>query len=95
MVPVLATISVAKAIRLPTYKAATQAQVDYSFGLIKRGMFGACFARPLHLEIYSRFAIFSWALLGLAVVLLLVFTWCSGAPWRLLSPEIVALFFSS
>lgn len=95
MAPVLATISVAKAIRLPTYKAATQAQVDYSLGLIKRGMFGACFARPLHLEIYSRFAVFSWALLCLAVALLLLFTWFSGAPRRLLSPEIVALFFSS
>ena len=93
--PVLATISVLKAIRLPTYKAATQAQVDYSLGLIKRGMYGAAFARPLHLEVYSRFAIFSWMLLIFTVALLLVFTWFSGARRRLLSPEIVALFFSS
>ena len=93
--PLLAAISVAKAIRLPNYKSATQAQVDYSLGLIKRGMFGAVFSRPLHLERYSRFTVFSWALLLGAVALLLVFTWRSGARRRLLSPEIVALFFSS
>ncbi len=93
--PVLAAISVAKAIRLPNYKSATQAQVDYSLGLIKRGMFGAALARPLHLEIYSRFAVFSWLLLLSTVAFLLVFTWWGGARERVLSPEIVALFFSS
>ncbi len=95
MVPLLAAISVAKAIRLPNYKSATQAQVDYSLGPIKRGMFGAVFARPLHLELYSRFAVFSWALLLGTVALLLVFTWRGGARGRVLSPEVVALFFSS
>lgn len=93
--PLLAAISVAKAIRLPNYKSATQAQVDYSLGLIKRGMFGAVFSRPLHLEQYSRFVVFSWVLLLGTVALLLVFAWRSGARKRLLSPEILALFFSS
>lgn len=93
--PVLAAISVLKAIRLPNYKSATQAQVDYSVGLIKRGMFGAALARPLHLEIYSRFALFSWVLLLGTVAVLLVFTWCSDARERLRSPEVIALFFSS
>lgn len=93
--PVLAAISVFKAIRLPNYKSATQAQVDYSLGLIKRGMFGAALARPLHLEIYSRFAVFSWLLFLATVAILLVFTWCSGARQRVRSPEILALFFSS
>ena len=93
--PLLAAISVAKAIRLPNYKSATQAQVDYHLGLIKRGMFGAALARPLHLEIYSRFTVFSWALLLITVATLLLFTWRSGARQRLLTPELLALFFSS
>lgn len=93
--PLLAAISVAKAIRLPNYKSATQAQVDYSLGLIKRGMFGAVLSRPLHLEIYSRFTVFSWLLLLSTVFVLLVFVWTSGARQRLRSPEVIALFFSS
>lgn len=93
--PLLAAISVAKAIRLPNYKSATQAQVDYSLGLIKRGMFGAAFARPLHLEIYSRFTVFSWGLLLGTMAVLLLFTWLGGARQRVLSPEVITLFFSS
>lgn len=93
--PLLAAISVAKAVRLPNYKSATQAEVDYHLGLIKRGMFGAVFARPLHLEHYSRFAVFSWVLLLATVGLLLWFTYTSRALKRVLSPEVVALFCSS
>ena len=95
VVPILTLISLGKAIRLPNYNAATQAQIDYRFGFIKRGMFGSAFSKPLHLEIYERFTVFSWVMLLLMVVLLFVIAWRSGLRQRVANGEVVALFFSS
>ncbi len=93
-IPLLTAISMGKAIRLPNYKSATQAQIDYRLGFIKRGMFGAVFARPLHLEHYQRYAVFSWVALLATVLLLWLFTWKSGLRRRVLTGEVAALFFT-
>lgn len=93
--PILAIVSVGKGIRLPNYNSATQAQVDYRLGMVKRGLFGTVFSRPLHLEHYKTFVLFSWAMLLLTLALLLVLTWRSGLRQRVLTGEVVALFFSS
>ena len=94
-IPLFTAISVGKAIRLPNYKSATQAQIDYRLGFIKRGMFGTAFARPLHLEQYQRYTVFSWVVLLATVLLLLLYTWKSGLRRRVLSGEAAALFFTS
>src|ERR1700722_12397976 len=93
--PAFAMVSIYKAIRLPNYKSATQAQVDYRFGLVKRGLFGAVFSRPLHLEHYERFVLFSWGMLAVMVALLLALTWRSGLWQRVRFGGVAALFFSS
>ncbi len=94
-IPLFMAISVGKAIRLPNYKSATQAQIDYRLGLIKRGMFGTIFARPLHLEHYERYAVFSWLALLVTLLLLLLYTWKSGLRQRVLTGESAVLFFTS
>jgi hypothetical protein len=95
IIPVLTAVSIGKAIRLPNYKSAIQAQIDYRFGFVKRGMYGEIFTRPLHLEHYHRYVVFSWLTLALMVAVLLLLTWRSGLRERLLTGEAAALFFSS
>jgi hypothetical protein len=95
IIPVLTAVSIGKAVRLPNYKSAIQAQIDYRFGFVKRGMYGEIFTRPLHLEHYRRYAVFSWLMLALMVTVLLLLTWRSGLRERVLTGEAAALFFSS
>ena len=90
---VLGTISLLKGIRFPGPWAATQAQLDYRNGFIKRGLFGTVFTAPLGLNHYARFAAFSFAVLAIALVLLVIFARRSGVA-RIGSGEAAALFAS-
>lgn len=90
---VLGAISLLKGIRFPGPWAATQAQLDYRDGFVKRGLFGTLFTAPLGLNHYARFAAFSFAVLAFAVVLLGVFARKSGVG-RIGSGEAAALFAS-
>ena len=87
----LGAISLMKGIRFPGPWAATQAQLDYRYGFVKRGLFGAVFTTPLGLNHYARFAVFSFAVLALAVILLVVVARRSGVA-RVGSGEAVAVF---
>jgi hypothetical protein len=62
-------IAILKGIRRPNLWAATQAQIGYDHGFVKRGLFGAL-ARSLSLglEKYSRFALVSEILLAIVVI---------------------------
>jgi len=92
---VVAFLAVYRGIRIPNRWSATQAQVNYSQGIVKRGLFGAALSGPLHLYHYGRFALVSFGLLTLLFVLLgvLVFKTLrrgAGNGW-----EIVAVFAGS
>ena len=89
---VLGAISLLKGIRFPGPWAATQAQLDYRNGFVKRGLFGTLFTAPLGLNHYARFAAFSFAVLTMAVVLLIVFARKSGIAERIGSGEAAAFF---
>ncbi len=88
---VLGIVSLLKGIRFPGPWAATQAQLDYRNGFVKRGLFGALFTAPLGLNHYARFAAFSFAVLTIAIVLLLLLARKSGVA-RIGSGEAAALF---
>lgn len=88
-------VALCKTLQPPVRWAATQAQVDYRFGLVKRGLFGAVFTRPLHLQHFERFALFSFALLGILLALIVWFVVRSGLMQRVRTFEVGALFFSS
>jgi hypothetical protein len=64
-------VAVLKGLRLPYLWSATQAQIDYRYGFLRRGLFGeAC--RQLHIPIfrYGVFSILSFLLLGCFLLLL-------------------------
>ncbi len=65
----LGSVGLLRGVRFPNLWSATQAQIDYSNGFVKRGLFGAVFTRPLHLNSYSHFALFSFGVLALVVLL--------------------------
>jgi hypothetical protein len=92
---VLGGVSFLRGVRHPSRWAATQAMVNYEFGVVKRGLFGATLGGWLHMEHYGRFALVSFALLSLLVVMLVWMTWRSGALRRLGAGEPVAVFFAS
>ncbi len=69
---VVSSLSLFKGIRLPSRYAATQAQIDYSQGIVKRGFFGQWVYIPLGLGHYALFTVFSFALLALFFVFIIV-----------------------
>jgi len=87
-------LSLLKGIRLPNRWSATQAQIDYSQGFVKRGFFGEFVAGPLGLGHYARFAVVSFALLALLVAMVLLFTHRSGVMERV-GFEIPAVLWAS
>ena len=92
---VFGVIAFGKGMRRPNLWAATQAQVDYAHGLVKRGLFGTTLGHWFHLQQYSRFAVISFVLLALLMALLVWLTArCHGLS-RLGAGEPVAMFFSS
>jgi hypothetical protein len=92
---VLGAVAFLKGIRFPNLWSATQAQIDYSHGFIKRGLVGTIFTDNLHLNHYIRFTVFSFAILAIALVALLLLVAHSGIQNRIGDGELVALFFSS
>jgi hypothetical protein len=85
-------LALLKGIRLPNRWAATQAQLDYSQGFVKRGLFGAAVAGPLGLGHYARFAVVSYALLAVLCVLVIALAMKSGLVQRLGGAEMLAVF---
>ena len=66
--------AVLKGVRLPYVWAATQAQIDYRYGFLRRGLFGEI-CRQLHLPIwrYGIFTAISFLVVGCVLALL---AWC-------------------
>jgi hypothetical protein len=90
---VVGGLALLKGIRLPSRWAATQAQIDYSQGFVKRGLFGTVVTDPLHLWIYNRFAVVSYVLLAVLAVLLVLLVVKTGMAKRLGGAEVLAVFF--
>jgi hypothetical protein len=88
--------SLLKALHLPNQWAATQVQVDYTHGVIKRGLFGEV-CRLLHLPIYTShgFAVVSLLLMALFLVALVRWVRTSGLLDTVGQGEAVCLFFGS
>ena len=84
-----------KGLTTPNRWSATQAQVNYHFGFVKRGLFGQLFAGPLGLQHYRRFVAFSGFILILLVLSLVLYTAKSRLQERFGSYQFAALFFSS
>ena len=89
---VVGALALLKGIRLPNRWSATQAQLDYSQGFVKRGFFGAAIAGPLGLGHYARFAVVSYGLLAVLAVLVIVLALKSGLVKRLGGAEMLAVF---
>ena len=70
LISVLAFLSICKGLGKPLAWAYTQAQVDYSEGFVRRGLFGATFGKALKLQHVVRFDTFAFVLLAIALVLL-------------------------
>ena len=86
-------VSFFKGIRLPDLWSATQSQLDYSGGFIRRGMFGE-FLDLLNIHHYIPFAGISYLLM---VALLLVLWWYARhfRPLNIFRAIVLAVFFSS
>jgi hypothetical protein len=91
----LGAVSLLKGLRPPSTWGASQALFNYDHGVIKRGLFGATLGRWFHLELYARFAVASFVLLALLVLLLGCLTWRSHALEVIGNGEPVAVFFAS
>jgi len=76
------TLSLLKGLRLPNRWSATQSQIDYSQGFVKRGFFGAFVTGPLGLGHYARFAVVSFLLLGVLIAMAVLFARSSGVVER-------------
>lgn len=79
---------------ISTY-GATQALIDYRFGLVKRGLIGALLGKPLHFEKLAHFYLFSLAVLALLLALLFTFGLFGGFRRRFASHTLLPLYFSS
>jgi hypothetical protein len=73
----------------------TQAQLDYSAGFIRRGLFGASLGHLLELNRYSHFVVVSTALLLLLFALIALLARSSKLAGRTLSGELLAVYASS
>lgn len=71
-------ISFLKGLRAPNNWAATQAQVGYSQGFVKRGLFGATVSHFLGLQHYARFTLVSTILLLTLFAIGVLFTQRAG-----------------
>ncbi len=92
---VVTLLALFKGFRLPNTWAATQAQVGYSRGFVKRGLFGTLIAQPLHLGSYVVFSCFSAALLLVLFVVFVVLVRSAGLRERCGSAFPAAVFGAS
>ncbi|MBS1798877.1 MAG: hypothetical protein JSS95_03535 [Acidobacteria bacterium] len=84
-----------KGLRFPNRWSATQAQVDYAFGFVKRGFFGASITHWLGLNHYARFTVFSYLVLAVFFAMLVLLIKGSGIAARWGDLGVVALFAGS
>jgi hypothetical protein len=91
----LGVIAFCKGIREPNAWSYTQAQLDYSTGFMRRGLFGAVLRHPLELNLYSHFAVFSTALLLLLFGVLALLARSSKLAQRTPPGELLAVYASS
>lgn len=92
---VVGLVALFKTLRPPLRWAATLAQVDYRFGLVKRGFFGSTFTPLFHLQRFKAFTGFSFAVLIVLLVLLAGYTVRSGLVRRRFGGIALVLFCSS
>jgi hypothetical protein len=91
----LGVIAFCKGIREPNAWSYTQAQLDYSTGFMRRGLFGAVLRHPLELNLYCHFAVFSTALLLLLFGVLALLARSSKLAQRTPPGELLAVYASS
>jgi hypothetical protein len=93
--PLVLVVSLLKGLDGISYWGATQALVDYRFGLVKRGLLGALLARPLHFERIAHFYIFSLLVLAALLGLLIAFGLYGGLRERFATQTLLPLYLSS
>jgi hypothetical protein len=91
----LGAIAFGKGIRQPNAWSYTQAQLDYSTGFMRRGLFGAALGHALELNRYGHFAVVSTALLLMLFAALLLLARSSRLAERTPPGELLAVFASS
>ncbi len=91
----LGVLAFCKGIRLPNDWSYTQAQLDYSAGMIRRGLFGDTLGHWLHLNLYGHFAVVSTALLLLLMAALVLLARSSKLTERMPPGELLAVYTSS
>jgi hypothetical protein len=91
----LGAIAIGKGMRLPSAWPYTQAQLNYSVGFMRRGLFGSVLGHPLGLNRYSHFAVVSTALLGLLFAALVLLARTSRLAERMPPGELLAVYASS
>jgi hypothetical protein len=91
----LGLIAFGKGIRLPNSWSYTQAQLDYSSGFMRRGLFGATAGHWLGLNIYWHFAVAATGLLVLLLGLLALLARKARLGERTPPGELLAVYASS
>jgi hypothetical protein len=91
----LGVIAFCKGIREPNSWSYTQAQLNYSVGFMRRGLFGAALGRPLGLNQYAHFVVFSTILLVLLFAVLALFVYRTKLAERTPPGELIAVYASS
>jgi hypothetical protein len=91
----LGALAFGKGIREPNSWSYTQAQLDYSAGFMRRGLFGAALGHTLELDRYGHFAAVSTALLLLLFAALALLARSSKLAERTPPGELLAVFASS
>jgi hypothetical protein len=91
----LGAIAFGKGMRLPNPWAYTQAQLNYSAGFMRRGLFGSLFGHALALHRYVNFAVLSTALLLLLYGVLVLLARESRLAVRTPPGELLAVYASS
>jgi len=81
-----------RGVRLPNLWAATQAQLDYSFGFVRRGFFGEALSL-LHIHHYVPFVLVSYGILAAFIAFLWRYTLCAHASTA--NFIVASVFFSS
>lgn len=91
----LGALAFGKGIREPNSWAYTQAQLDYSAGFMRRGLFGAVLSHPLELNRYAHFAVLSTGLLLVLLAALALLAYRSKLAERTPPGELLAVYASS
>jgi hypothetical protein len=91
----LGLIAFGKGMHLPGPWPYTQAQLDYSAGFMRRGLFGAVLGRPLGLNVYTHFAVVSTVLLFFLFVVVGLLARKAVLVDRTPPGELVAVYASS